>query len=160
MLDSCIEIFLVFTNHHQVEVGMTGGYEGMKTSAGSDVGKQTEGLAQGYVQAFIAVATGGCDGGLSGKPRNGGAHPRRRRQYRWFHRSDTLFRRWQFSCQSRGDSAASRILRVASIISGSDSVSLGEGNLMHGGSPVVLNECSQRDWFFPARCWDGFGLQS
>jgi len=57
VLDSGVEIFLVFSDDHDVHVGVLGGDERSVAVAWSDVGVETQGLTDGHVQALVASSS-------------------------------------------------------------------------------------------------------
>jgi len=62
VLDACVQVFLVFTDDHQVHGRVQGFDVRVVAHAGADVGVQAQGFADGDVQAFVTTTLRGGDG--------------------------------------------------------------------------------------------------
>ena len=64
VLDAGIEVLFVFADDHHVHGGVLGGHKRVVAAAWTYVGKQTEGLAHGHVQALVPAPLRSGDGRL------------------------------------------------------------------------------------------------
>ncbi len=64
VFDASVQVFFVLAHDHHFHQRVLGVDGGVVAGAGAHVGKQAQRFANGHVQAFVAAALGGGDGGF------------------------------------------------------------------------------------------------